>query len=383
MEQEQSASGLVTAVSRACAILRAFHDDGETLRLRDLVERTGLSKVTTHRIAHTLVGNGLLERAGRQYRSLIRPIAPSQYRIGYAAQSDEFSFSRAVTESILHAAAAERLDLVVVNNRYNPKTAIRNADHLIREKVNLVIEFQTDQNVAPILSAKYLEAGIPVIAVEIPHPGATYFGANNYAAGLLGGRYLGRWARQQWAGQVDDVLLLELPMAGPLPESRLSGVVIGIKEMLPAFEEKRITRLNGNGQFGPSLQQARNYLRRNRGSRVLVAAINDPSALGALRAFEEAGMAERCAVLGQNASEEARAEMRAPGTRLVGSVGYFPERYGAGIVSMALDILARRAVPPAIFVKHELITPANVNHHYPNDALLERHKIDAGLFHSP
>lgn len=383
MEQQASVSGLVTAVSRACVILRAFHEEGETLRLRDLVERTGLSKVTAHRIANTLVGNGLLERAGRQYRSLIRTIAPVRYRIGYAAQSDEFAFSRAVTESIRRAASAERLDLVIVNNRYNPKTAARNAESLIRERVDLVIEFQTDQNVAPILSAKYLEAGIPVIAVEIPHPGATYFGANNYAAGLVGGRYLGRWARQNWSGQVDDVLLLELPMAGPLPQSRLSGVVSGIKEALPALEERRITRLNGNGQFGPSLQQVRTYLRRSRGARILVAAINDPSALGALRAFEEAGRAERCAVLGQNASEEARAEMRVPGTRLVGSVAYFPERYGDGIIALALEILARRRVPPAIFVKHELITPANVNHHYPNDALLERDRIDASLFHAP
>jgi hypothetical protein len=27
-------------------------------------------------------------------------------------------------------------------------------------------------------------------------------------------------------------------------------------------------------------------------------------------------------------------------------------------------------VPPAVFVRHQLITPENVDHHYPNDALL-------------
>ena len=39
---------------------------------------------------------------------------------------------------------------------------------------------------------EYLEANIPFIAIDIPHPGATYFGANNYQAGLLAGRYLGK-----------------------------------------------------------------------------------------------------------------------------------------------------------------------------------------------
>jgi ribose transport system substrate-binding protein len=339
-----------------------------------------LSKVTVHRIAATLVSHGLIERAGNQYRSLIKPVTPTRFRIGYAAQSDEFAFSRAVTESLRRAAAAERVDLVFVNNRYSPKIALRNAEYLIREKVDLVVEFQTDQNAAPVIASRYLEAGIPIIAVEIPHPGAVYFGADNYAAGLIGGRTAGRWARQHWTGQVDELLLLELPIAGPLPQSRLAGVVAGLREVLPSLEERQIVRLDGHGQFGPCLEQVRKYVRRNCHGRTIVAAINDPSALGALRAFEEAGQASRCIVVGQNASEEARAEMRVRGTRLIGSVGYFPERYGEGILSLANAILTNQPTPPAVFVKHEMITPSNVDHYYPNDVLLSREAIDGALF---
>ncbi|HWR50197.1 MAG TPA: substrate-binding domain-containing protein [Bryobacteraceae bacterium] len=382
VEQSTTITSGVTAVSRACAILRAFRYQGETLRLRDLVERTRLSKVTVHRIAGTLAANGLLERAGHGYRSLIQSISPMRFRVGYAAQSDEFSFSRAVTESLRATAAAEHIDLIIVNNRYSRRTALRNAEFLIREKVDLIVEFQTDQNVAPIISSKYLEAGIPTIAVEIPHPGATYFGANNYAAGVLGGRFLGRWTKLNWAGLADELILLELPVAGPLPRSRLTGVTDALRELLPALQDRHIVRLDGNGQFGPSLEQVRKHLRRSRAERTLVAAINDPSALGALRAFEEAGRVKRCAVLGQNASEEARAEMRSPETRLIGSVGYFPERYGKEILALAAAILHKEAVPPAIFVKHEMITPANVDRYYPNDALLSRDSIDAALFRS-
>ena len=74
--------------------------------------------------------------------------------------------------------------------------------------------------------------------------------------------------------------------------------------------------------------------------------------------------------MGQNASPEGRAELRRPGTRLVGSVAYFPEKYGTAIVGVALDILNHRPVPPAVFAKHELVTPENVNHVYPNDDLM-------------
>ena len=68
----------------------------------------------------------------------------------------------------------------------------------------------------------------------------------------------------------------------------------------------------------------RRHLRLNRSGRVLVGAINDASALGALRAFQEAGRADSCAIMGQNASPEARLELRQPGTRLIGSVAFFP-----------------------------------------------------------
>jgi len=369
------------SVSRACDILMAFRFEGELLRLRDLVERTGLSKATAFRIVNTLTSRGLVERAGRfQYRSKTRLLQHRNLTLGYAAQTSEFAFSRAVTESIERAAAKEGISLIAVNNRYSTKIALRNADLLIREKVALVMEFQIDEHVAPIISGKYREAGIPMIAIEIPHPGAIYYGADNYRAGLMGGRYLGRWAKQHWEGRVDEVILLEVPRAGPLPQSRLAGALQGLKEVLPSAENAGIFRFDCNGQFGRSLNLVRNHLRSTRAQRTLVAAINDPSAIGALRAFEEAGRAQNCAVMGQNASVEARSEMRRLGSRLIGSVGYFPEKYGDGLIPLALEIIHKKHAPPAIFVEHKLVTPDNVDQLYPNDPLLEAAAIDEMLF---
>jgi ribose transport system substrate-binding protein len=62
--------------------------------------------------------------------------------------------------------------------------------------------------------------------------------------------------------------------------------------------------------------------------------------------------------------------LRTAQTRLIGSVAYFPEKYGDGLLRLALDILARRVVPPAVFTNHQLLTPENVDHFYPNDSLL-------------
>ncbi len=374
---------LCRSISRACDVLDAFREDAKPLSLTDIASKAGLSTATVFRILYTLEKHSLVTRvADRQYVLNMKLPKRRRYRIGYAGQSQEFSFARLVADGIARAAEEAEVDLIVVDNRYSPKAAVRNADLLVAERVELVIEFQTDEHVAPVVSAKFLEANIPIVALEIPHPGATYYGANNYSAGLMAGRHLGRWAKQKWSSSVDEVLLLELAMAGPLPRSRLAGTLAGIREMIPGIEDSQVKWLDGRGRFESSLKAVRQHLRYSRSRHVLVGGINDPTSLGALRAFEEAGRAETCAVIGQNAIPEARAELRKQGTRFLGSVAYFPERYGEEVISLCFDILAHKPVPPAVFVKHQLATRENVDHLYPNDVLINTQELELLLLKS-
>jgi ribose transport system substrate-binding protein len=357
----------VQAVVRACEIFKAFRHEGEELQLADITERTSLRRTTAFRLLQSLVQGGLLERTGRGvYRCPFPPAPGRRFRLGFAAQTDS-QFSRSVAESLQRAAARERVDLITVNNRYSPKEALRNADLLVRERVDLVLEFQTYERVAPIIASKFLEARIPVIAIEIPHPGAIYFGANNYQAGLIAGRALGRWAKEKWAGALEQLLLLELPIAGPLPGLRLTGVQDALRAELPGIDTVPVLHLDGKGDFDQILSVVRRAMRRNPRRRTLVGTVNDMCALAALRAFEEVGAGLLCAVVGQNAIREARIELRRPGTRLIGTVAYFPERYGDELLPLALNLLAHKAVPPATFVKHQLLTAKNVDLIYPLD----------------
>ena len=188
---------IVKSLVHASRILNAFESRGEVLRLKDIVARTGFNKGMCFRLLYTLHSCGFLEKlGGNQYRLLSEVRPHRKHRIGYAAQGQNSSFPREVQKGLVSAAENAETELLVVDNRYDAKVALRNAERLIREQVELVIEFQTDDSVAPSIAAKYMGAGIPMIAIDIPHPGATYFGANNYEAGLLGGRHLGRWARR-------------------------------------------------------------------------------------------------------------------------------------------------------------------------------------------
>jgi ribose transport system substrate-binding protein len=359
---------VVKSLVHAARVMSAFRSQGEVLQLREVVERTGYKKGMCFRLLYTLHLCGFLQKVGDAQYRLNTAIKPHRkHLIGYAAQGQDSSFPREVHNSLMAAAADAPVELLVVDNRYDPKVAVRNAERLIRDQVELAIEFQTDDAIAPVIAAKYLEARIPLIAIDIPHPGATYFGANNFEAGLIGGRHLGRWARKHWTGEVDEVILIGIARAGPVPQFRLRGMLAGIRESIKLADESRVTTIDGDGQFKVALENVRKHLRTSRSERVLVGAANDPSALGALSAFQEAGRVNQCAVVGQNCEPEARAELRQGRDRFLGSVAYFPEKYGEPLIRLALDILAHKPTPPAIFMKHQMITAENVDDVYSND----------------
>ncbi len=361
---------LVQAVQRACRLLQAFQSDGEALRVRELASRTGLHKATVSRLLRTLEKEGLLERVGSErYRSRVRVPTRRRHRVGFATRGADTPFSRAVSDSIERAAEEAGMDLITVSSHRSPRRALRNAEALVRERVDLVIEFQSHHRIAPLIASRFVEVGIPVIAIEIPHPGATFFGANNYQAGVLGGRGIGHALKQRWKGVVESILLIEENAAGPLVKLRVSGMLSGLREVLPSTEHVHTVEIDGRGSLEFTMERVRRYLRHAPARRTVVLAGNDPMALGAIRAFEEAGRARFCAVMGQNASWEARQEMRRPDTPLVGSVAYFPERYGDEVIRLAASILAGHAVPPAVFTKHDLVTPENINRLYPLDTV--------------
>ena len=88
-------------------------------------------------------------------------------------------------------------------------------------------------------------------------------------------------------------MLLALERAGSLPKMRLTGMLVGMKETCPAARELP-------GHLPRRRRQARRELRGDApapardaiAKRFLIGAINDPSALGALRALQEAGRSE-------------------------------------------------------------------------------------------
>jgi ribose transport system substrate-binding protein len=362
---QQTAPYQIESVERACRLMRILQDEG-SLPLFELAELASLSRPTVFRLMATLQENGMVVKdESRKYR-LANGFAPRRrYRIGYLAETGETSFYRAVTRGLVERAERAGVDLVILNSQSSPEVALTNAEKLLAENVDLVMMFQSYMPVAAVIAMRAANQRLPLIAIEMPHPNAIYFGVDNCHAGLTAGRHLAHWAEQHWKGQVDEILLIGSPRTGSLPEARLTGSLLGIHELLPNSVQAKITTINGDWRFDASYEAVTRHLKKSKATRILVSAIFDPSALGALQAFKDADRLQDCAIVGQNGSIEARLHMRKASSRLIGSVAYFPERYGEQLIALALDMLTQRApVPNAVFIKHQLITPSNLKQHY-------------------
>jgi ribose transport system substrate-binding protein len=352
-------------VSRACALLREFSDDGLGLTLTEIVERTGMERTVCFRLLRTLEDEGFLRRTERRkYASNLRILSGKRFRIGYASQGPD-SFSFALGQGLRWAANEHQVDLIEFDNQYSVKTALRNAEMLVKQRVDLAIEFQVHGRIGAKLSSIFQDAGIPVIAVEIPHPGATFFGVDNHKVGLIAGKALLRAAEHEWNGECDELLLLDLETAGSLPHMRLSGAQSVLRKGLTG--SWITTYLESHGEFVRSFELTRKHLQFAPKRRTLLTGVNDFATLGALRAFEEAGRSHLCRAVCLGATADVRRELRLPNTRLAGSVAFFPERYGSGVLALAMDLLHHKAVPPAIYAPVQWLTPRNVDQFYPKD----------------
>lgn len=349
----------IPVLSKALDILELLQAEDRPLALEALHQRTKISKTTIYRILKTFVHRGYLAHTeGGLYRLATRP---RKIRFGFGGQSGDMPFSQAVTESLRAAATSSGVDLLILDNRYDSATAVRNAEEFVSGRVDLVIEFQIEQEVAPIVAEKIADAGIPLIAVDIPHPHATFFGVNNYRVGFEAGECLAAYARQKWAGKASWVIGLDIEEAGPLVQSRITGAFEGVRSVLPDLPIETFVRMDARGMRDKSHKIVAEFLRRHPKDRgILIAAATDTSALGALSAVKEQGREKHVAIVGQDCIPEALEEMSAPGSPFIGSVSHEVNSYGPRLIHLGLALIKGERIPPYNYVDHKLVTSENL-----------------------
>lgn len=243
-------------------------------------------------------------------------------------------------------------------------------------RVDLVLEFQVEEAVAPRVSHIFKKADIPLVAIDVPHPNATYFGADNFEVGYEAGALLAQHALRYWKGKADRVLGIGFSEAGSFVQSRISGAFDCIRERLPGLAAAQFLQIDGRGMREASRKAMLKLLSSsNSQERTLVAAATDSSALGVLDAIRETGNEENFAIVGQDCIPEVLDELRKGAGAIIGSISHEAESYGPRLIQLGIAILRGYTVPPYNYAHHRAVTAESLKA-APNDAVDSSAEID-------
>ncbi len=262
--------------------------------------------------------------------------------VGFANIAEGDPTLTAMREVIVALGKKRGWDVITLNNDVNGPKAVENAQTMITQGVTYAIEFQADSSVMPNLMQKFNNAKVPVVAYDIPAPGAYFLGAPNAKSGEQAGAALGNYAKQNWNCQPDLVMLLDAPIASKIvSDLRVGGVQTGLLKVCPNIDKSLIIRRDGGGTTNTALPVARDILTAHPAAKkILISGMNDVSVVGGINAAEQLGRADQLYAWGQDGGVLTGGKAN---PHLAGSVLYFLEGYGIYTYKLLDEIHAGHA----------------------------------------
>ena len=263
------------------------------------------------------------------------------------------------------------LDMIYYDNGGDAEKALANAADAVSRMVDLLIEYNADAETNAEIGRQLKTAGIPVLAVNHPIPGAPLYTADHLAAGRIAGQTLGQFAKENWSDQTPvTVILGDVADPSPSVAARIQGVTEGLRQELPNVLP---TRLDSAGHSVRAEGVLAKFLGTQTRRKVLVATLDDASALAAKSAIETAGRTSDCVIVSQGASriihggasEKKEIDPANRGSIVLGSVAYYFDRYGYEVLPIAVRMLRGEQMPARTLTNHVLISAKNVFREYP------------------
>jgi len=268
-----------------------------------------------------------------------------------------------VRDSFVLAARELPVDLVLYDNHGEPHRAIANAETAVRDHVDLFVEYHDDRAANASVAAIMKKAGIPVLAINYPVPGAPLYTADDAAAGRLAGEALGESAVRNWEGHPLLALLVgDWARGDARLVARAAGVRAGLARRLKTLKIVQVEPAD-LGRVASA----------NPGAKLLVATMSDPLALAAKEALETTGRAVDAVIVSQGLdpsihggqSDRREIDPNNRGSIVLGSVAFYLDRYGYEVLPLALAVLRHEPIPARTVTRHVLVTAGNVWREYP------------------
>jgi len=266
-------------------------------------------------------------------------------------------------------AGGDPASLYYADNQYDATIGLKNADIMLAKNPDVLINFQFDSKVNSIISIKFGQAGIPIIAVDVPTPGAPFMGVNNFKVAYLAGEEAIKYVETMGGiDKIDNIILMQMPAAGEVLMLRSEGFYQAFVDKYGAevIDPKTVRADGGAGEAEQANKSMTDVLATIPDAQnCVLTSINAQTMSGILSAIQTAGRwdPEKWVVITQGADETANQQI--VDGLVKASIAYFPERYGEYLVPASIALMKGEVVPPFMYVENVVISMDNMKDYYP------------------
>ena len=273
--------------------------------------------------------------------------------VGVSIQNREAQFYQDMEAGMRAEAQKYGYSLIVVDaNRDNAKQQSQVED-FISKKVDAIVLTPYDSQAIGSAIVEANTAGIPVFTADIASTSkqgkvVAHIASDNVQGGFQAGKLI-----CSAVGKSGGVAIIDEPEVTSV-QDRVKGFKQALTQLCPgvtvvADVDSGGTRDKANSDTGDILQAHKDL----KG----IFGINDDSALGALTAVKAAGLSGKIAIVGYDASPEARTQI-ASGA-MVGDAIQSPEKIGATTIDVIHDYFAGKTPPPLVKIPVGAFTQAD------------------------
>lgn len=300
--------------------------------------------------------------------------APAQenkvVKLGLANINEKATFGKLVKMGFENACAAKGWELVYVDNNSDGAQAVQNAEILVQNDVDFIVNLNVDQSVAGTIVDIVGEAGIPMLAVDIALGDTPFFGCDSGAIGDLTGEYATKWIEDNWDGELDYIVCFTAIASGDEVQKRARNAVEAVKNSGITVGE--VVEIECQNDTAVGQQRFADFLTAHPDAKKIACfTINENPATGAMAAGETAGRTDdfrifSCGVGSQFVDPMYEAEGN---TSWVSSIAVFPELYGEQICQIVEDYFNGTELGTFTPCKIASIDWNNISEYYPKDDL--------------
>lgn len=291
--------------------------------------------------------------------------------IGYISGGEASPFVSQASENIREVTAEMGVELVECDTEFLAEKAVECGRTIAAANPDAVINWQFHPDASEAVCDAY--DNVPTVTMDTPNePCAEVFvGADNYAAGIIAGTALGEYAESELACEFDFYMQVELPSLVDVNEQRAGGTREGFEQVCGAIPDDKylmVDKEQGGDDYLENIRRITTDLlsaNPDAGTIIVSSPFSDADGVTMVNAFDTAGRGDDLEVIVAHGAEAIGHEYIRDDDRWLGSVAYFPERYGELAVPAAIDLALGESVPEEILIDHQLITKDNIDDIYP------------------